>query len=135
MSVAVRLDPESAQSPVPLRTDWIHVDDLLFFGKHGVGAAERSAAQPFSLSVKLGVYTKLASQTDEIEDTTDYSAIKEIIRMVIEEESYRLVEKIADRIVTKILLDERIRSVELSIKKVAVWDNGVPGLTIVRQRI
>jgi 7,8-dihydroneopterin aldolase/epimerase/oxygenase len=135
MSVAVRLEVGSAQEIVCHRADWIHVENLCFHGKHGVGTAERSVAQPFSISVKLGVDIREAAQSDMIEDTSDYSLIKNIIRKVVEEESHRLVERMAERIVTEILLDKRIRSVELSIKKLAIWDNGIPGVTIVRERI
>lgn len=51
----------------------------------------------------------------------------------VKHNSYYLIETLAEKIAQKILEDKRILSAEITIKKKAVWDNGVPGLTIVRE--
>jgi dihydroneopterin aldolase len=134
MSFAVRLS-ESLQDYTSERWDCIHIDDLVYCGKHGVGDVERATAQPFKVSIKLAVDTRAAGLSDRITDTTDYKVIRNIVRRTIEDETFHLVEAIADRVASQILEDSRIRSVAVCVKKMAIWDNGIPGVTIVRDNL
>lgn len=112
--------------------DYLHIDNLLFRAKHGVSAKERRVEQEFAVSIKLGVDAKKAGKTDKLKDTIDYREVKNIIQEVIEGSSRYLVEKLSEEIAEKILKDRRIKTLELTIKKPEVWDNGVPGVTILR---
>ncbi|OGG39875.1 hypothetical protein A2118_00080 [Candidatus Kaiserbacteria bacterium GWA2_50_9] len=112
--------------------DYIHIDSLLFKGRHGVGSVERSVEQEFSVSVRLGVVVGSVGKSDRLEDTVDYKDIKNKIQAVIEGESRYLLERIAEDIAIKILENSRIQTVEITIKKSTVWDNGIPGVTITR---
>ena len=114
--------------------DYIHIDKLSFRGKHGVYAAERKVEQEFAVSIMLGVDTAKAAQSDALGDTINYSKIKVIVEQVIHGESCYLIEKLAGQIAEKILENKRIHSAQVTIKKVAVWENGVPGVTILRTR-
>ena len=58
---------------------------------------------------------------------------KEKIIEIIQTNSFYLIEKLADTLCAEILKDKRIGKVELTIRKTAVWDNGVPGVTIARE--
>ncbi|MCL4391991.1 dihydroneopterin aldolase [Patescibacteria group bacterium] len=112
--------------------DSIHITDLLFHGKHGVGGDERNVEQEFSIEVSLGFETSRAGASDRLADTVDYGAIRDTIREVIEGPSRYLIEALAEDIAKRILEDKRIRSAEITIKKTAVWKNGVPSVTITR---
>ncbi|MCL4405062.1 dihydroneopterin aldolase [Patescibacteria group bacterium] len=112
--------------------DYIHITGLFFRGKHGIGEAERKVEQEFSIEVKLGFDTTKAAASDKLADTIDYSAVRNEIRDVIEGPSRYLVETLAEDIARRILSDKRIKSAEVTIKKTAVWDNGAPGVTILR---
>lgn len=114
--------------------DYIHIDDLTFSGKHGHYPAERKVEQEFAISVRLAVDVAEASQSDKLAHTIDYSSVKKKIQDVIEGSSRYLIEKLAGDIAESILEDARIQEVEMTIKKTAVWDNGVPGVTIFRKR-
>lgn len=115
--------------------DYLHIDSLLFRGKHGAYAQERSVEQEFAISVRLGVETEMAGKSDRLEETVNYKEVKDKIQKVIEGESRYLIEKIAEEIAASILEDSRIKTVEITLKKNAVWDNGIPGITIIRNTI
>lgn len=114
--------------------DFIHIDKLIFKGKHGVYKRERNAEQDFEVSVKLQIDALKARKSDKLEDTVDYDEVKSIIQRVIEGNSRYLMEKLADEIAENTLKLAKVRQVEVTIRKMKVWKNGVPGVTIVRLR-
>ena len=114
--------------------DYIHISNLVFRGKHGYFAKERRVEQEFALSIKLGVDTAKAGASDKLADTINYMEVRDTIQSVIEDGSKFLIETLAEEIVQKVLEDKRIQTVELTIQKPEVWQNGVPGVTIVRSR-
>ena len=115
--------------------DYIHIDKLVVRGKHGVMDRERKVEQEFEISLRLGVGdTSAAAKSHKIADAVDYAPVRDSIVSIIETHSYFLIETLADTIATEVLKDKRIKTLELTIKKPEVWDNGVPGLTIVRSQ-
>jgi dihydroneopterin aldolase len=112
--------------------DYIHIDNLSFSGKHGVYEKERRVEQEFAVSVRLGFDTAKAGTSDDLTDTLDYQKAKDVIRATIEGGSRYLIEKLAEEIAALLMQDKRVLSAEVTIKKVAVWDNGIPGVTIRR---
>lgn len=112
--------------------DRIHIDGLTFSGKHGVFARERRVEQEFAVEVSFTFDTTKAGKSDKLKDTVDYGAIKECIRETIEGKSHYLIEKLADEIARKILTNKRVGEATVTIRKTAVWDNGIPGVTITR---
>ena len=115
--------------------DYLHIDNLFFRAKHGVSAKERRVEQEFAVSVRLSVDASKAGKTDKLEDTVDYQEVKNIIRNVIEGSSRYLVEKLAEEIAARVLKDKRIKTIEITVRKPEVWDNGIPGVTIFRANI
>jgi dihydroneopterin aldolase len=114
--------------------DFILIDKLVCKGKHGHYEHEHRVEQEFEVWAKLGVELAAASASDKLQDTVDYDDIKKSIQDVIDGSSRYLIEKLAEDMAQKILENKRIASVELTIKKPQAWDNGVPGVTIVRSR-
>lgn len=112
--------------------DLIHIDNLRFSGKHGVYEHERKVEQEFDVGIVLEVDTKKAAESDDINNTVDYDTVRTIVRDVIENSSSYLIEKLADVIAQKILKDKQIGKVTVTIKKIEVWPNGIPGVTVVR---
>jgi len=113
-------------------TDYIFIESLKVAGKHGVTEAERNVEQEFEISVQMEADTKAARQSDKLAEALDYVPIKEKIIEIIQSNSFYLIERLADTLCAEILKDKKITKVELTIRKTAVWDNGVPGITITR---
>lgn len=112
--------------------DHVRITDLFFRGKHGVGDAERNVEQEFLIEADLSFDTAKAGANDKLADTLDYSEVRDKIQRVIEGPSRYLIEALGEDIAKKILEDKRIKSVEVTVKKTAVWKNGVPSVTITR---
>lgn len=102
----------------------IQVLGLEFWGKHGVFDEERSEGRHFQIDLFARVDRLPGFETDELEDTVDYRRLAGLVTEVIEGESVRLVEHLADRIVRRCLRLEHVRCVEVAVRKRAT---GVPG--------
>ena len=114
--------------------DYIHIEKLVVSGKHGVYARERVVEQEFAFDLKLGVDMSAAAKSDDLASALDYGPVRDTVISIVQNNSYYLVEKLAEHIATEILKDTRVLSVEVSIRKPEAWDNGVPGVTITRVR-
>ncbi len=114
--------------------DTIHVENLVFSGKHGVGEEERNLEQEFEVSAELAIDTTRSAQSDDISDTVDYSVVKNIIRDAVEGSSCYLMEKLAQDIATRILVDAKVARVSVTVRKTHIWENGVPSVTVTRGR-
>ena len=114
--------------------DYLHITNLFFRGKHGAYDAERKVEQEFSVEVELAFDAAKVGMSDKLANTVDYSDVRKKIRQVIEGTSRYLIETLAEDMARRILEDARIISVKVTIKKTAVWDNGIPGVTLLRKR-
>jgi len=112
--------------------DYIFIEDLKVRGKHGVMDIERKIEQEFALSLRMQFDTKAAAASDNLADTLDYQPIKEMIIKIVKENNFFLIEKLAETICKEILKDKRVAQIEFTVRKTAIWDNGIPGITITR---
>lgn len=83
--------------------DFIHVNDMEFYGYHGVFPEETKLGQRFRLTVTLAVDLKRAGETDELEHTVHYGEVFETCRSIIEGEPKKLVEAVAENVASEIL--------------------------------
>ena len=98
--------------------DRIIIKDLKIFAYHGVLPEEKKNGQDFFVSCALGLDLRPAGISDRLEDSVSYADIAYLIKKVMEEDSYDLIERCAERIAEEILLfDERIQSAEVTIRK------------------
>ena len=112
--------------------DTVFIEKLSVVGKHGVGATERQVEQEFLFDIKATFDATLSTQTDVLFDTVNYVDFKTIVEETVAGGPHFLIEKIADIIATRILEDNRILDVEVTVRKPAVLSSGVPGVTIRR---
>lgn len=97
--------------------DRILLNGLVFFGKHGCHAAENELGQKFLVDIELECDLRAAGETDSLEDTLDYVAIYNHAREVMEGESAQLLEHLAQRIADFALLDARVVSAWVRLRK------------------
>jgi dihydroneopterin aldolase len=114
--------------------DRIFIRGMSFFGKHGVEAVERVNEQEFLLDVDLWCDARAASRSDDLKDAVDYVPIARMVKEVVEQQSFFLIEKLAEVIAENLLCDARLFRVEVTIQKPAALKNGLPGITIVREQ-
>ena len=67
-------------------------------GRHGARPGERDAPQPFVVDVEMEV----EARGDDLASTADYRDVVEAVQAVIEDESYAIIETIAERVVERV---------------------------------
>ena len=97
--------------------DRILLNGLVFFGKHGCHAAEQELGQKFLVDIELECDLSAAGKSDSLEDTLDYVAIYNHAREVMEGESAKLLEHLAQRIADFALIDQRVSSAWVRLRK------------------
>ncbi len=114
--------------------DYITIDDLRINAAHGHYEKERHVEQEFLISLRVGIDAHAAGKSDALADTIDYDSLREGVEEVFKGKSHYLIEALAEEIAQKILKESTAREVSISIKKTAVWPNGVPGISITRMK-
>jgi dihydroneopterin aldolase len=90
---------------------------MSFYGYHGETQAERTLGNRFHVDVELRMDLSTAGRTDDIADTIDYSHAFALVRGVVEDQQYSLIEAVADRIARALLAEPGIASVKVRVGK------------------
>lgn len=75
----------------------VFVENLEFYGYHGVSAEERKVGHRYQVSVSLMV-DGLAPDSDDVADTVDYATIAQTVVVVSSSTQFRTVERLAKAI-------------------------------------
>ncbi len=80
--------------------DRIYIRDLLVRCIVGINPEERTKKQDVVINITLFADLRAAGESDQLEHTVDYRALKKEVLAVVEPSSYLLVEALAERIAT-----------------------------------
>lgn len=80
------------------QAQFIRLEGLEFFGRHGVFDFERQEGQTFRVDVELQTADPAAGRDDRLEGTVDYGRVYERVRERVEGEPRRLLERLAGEI-------------------------------------
>jgi D-erythro-7,8-dihydroneopterin triphosphate epimerase len=97
--------------------DQIHIRDLHLRCIVGLNPTERTEKQDVVLNLTLFVNLRRAGQTDSIEDTVDYRNLKKKIIAAVEESSYLLIERLAEKVAEICLTDRHVGRVRVVLDK------------------
>ena len=97
--------------------DRLTLAGMVFEGRHGVLEQERTDAQRFVVDVEMSVDAAAAASHDDVSETVDYAAVFEAVRRVVEEESHRLIETLAEAIARDLLVSFPLGEVEVRVRK------------------
>lgn len=97
--------------------DEVLLKGLRFEGRHGVTQDERNNPQAFEVDISIGLDLKPAAITDLLDKTVDYSMVYQEVRQIVEEESFNLLEALAERIAARVLALNRVMRVSITVKK------------------
>jgi 7,8-dihydroneopterin aldolase/epimerase/oxygenase len=107
------------------------------FGHHGVFDFERREGQIFRVDLVLGVDTRPAARSDDLQDAVDYGTLVAAVKKVVENDPVDLIETLAQRIADVCLADGRVQWAEVTVHKpdapIEATFNDV-ALTITRSR-
>ena len=104
--------------------DIIFISELKVQTKLGVPNWERMIAQTIILDIEIGYDLSKACNSDAIVDTIDYGAVVGRIRETLTENSFQLVEALAEHICQLILKEFKAENVKVKVAKPAI----LPGL-------
>jgi dihydroneopterin aldolase len=102
---------------VPGSPDLLVLEGMSFYGYHGETQAERTLGNRFFVDVEMRLDLAVAGRTDDIADTVDYSRAFSLVRAVVEDQQYSLIEAIAARIATSLLAEPGVDSVKVRVGK------------------
>lgn len=97
--------------------DRIVLEGMGFSGRHGVRPAEREQAQEFKVDVEVDTDLVRSGRSDRVEDTIDYRSVYAIVKEIVEGESVKLIETLAERIAQRVLDLEGVLAVSVRVAK------------------
>lgn len=112
--------------------DTVFLEELVFSGRHGVMEYERTKAQRFGLSIR--VEQDPTDWKDTIHNTYDYMDAYTIAQKIVEGESFKLIETLAERIAAEIMKNAKVQSVSITIRKLDLMPPAIAGISITRSR-
>lgn len=117
--------------------DKILIEDLRFYGYHGVGGAQQAVGTWFSVDLELTLDLTPATLSDDLSATVDYT---EVARRVVEigtKERVNLLERLAALVADNLLREFPAQAIRVRIKKLTPPMEGIhafPGVELVRRR-
>lgn len=98
--------------------DKITIKDLEIYAHHGVFPEENVLGQKFLVSAVLHTSTRKAGLTDDLTASIHYGEVSHLIKKIVSENTWKLLEKIAEETASAILLTYPLVSqVDITIKK------------------
>jgi len=80
--------------------DTIQVHNMQFYGRHGVNPEEKVLGQRFEVDVELDLDTRPAGLSDDLTKTINYAHVYRLVKRLVEEECFDLIEALAETIAT-----------------------------------
>ncbi|MCK4956631.1 MAG: dihydroneopterin aldolase [Candidatus Cloacimonetes bacterium] len=99
----------------------VHLKELIFYGFHGVAPEERKLGQRFVVNFTFETKQEHDKDIATLSDTIDYTKVYEIIRHIIEEHTFHLLENCANMILNDVMTGfPKIIFANVKIKKPSV---------------
>lgn len=83
--------------------DRIIMKNLAFFGYHGVMEEEKTLGQKFFLDIEIYADLSKAGESDDVLDTIHYGEVYDVIKNIVEQKRFKLIEALAENIASSVL--------------------------------
>ena len=97
--------------------DKLIVKGIRFHGHHGVPEAEREVGGHYEVDATLGCTLVKSGETDTLADTVNYAEVVARIVEIGTQQSFQLIEALAEKIASVILEQFAVDAVHLIVKK------------------
>ena len=97
--------------------DKIYVRDLVCRCIIGINPEERANKQDVTINIVLEADLSAPCRTDDIDDTVDYKQLKKSVLRTVEDSSFLLVERLAQRVAETCLECSKVDRVRVTIDK------------------
>ena len=118
-------------------SDILLIEDIRFYGHHGVSAAEQEVGAWFSVDVELALDLTPAALSDDVAATVDYGLVVRRVVALATEQRVRLIERLAGLLSEAMLREFPAREVTVRVRKLTPPLDGiaaVPGVQMKRSR-
>ena len=123
--------------PSRVPSDILFVEDIRFFGHHGVTPAQQEVGAWFSVDVELTLDLTPAALSDDLDAGVDYGQVVHRVVAVGTGERVRLIERLAGVLCETLLREYPARDVAVTVRKLTAPLDGVaaiPGVRMTRSR-
>lgn len=98
--------------------DKILLNNMGFYGYHGVFNEEAKLGQKFFIDIELYLSTKEAGINDEINKSVNYGDVYEVVKSIVEHKRFKLLEALAENISNEVLTKfDLIQEIMVRVKK------------------
>ncbi|MGJ9460204.1 dihydroneopterin aldolase [Oceanobacillus sp. CF4.6] len=105
--------------------DKILLNNMQFYGFHGLFPEENKLGQRFNVDLELYLDLSNAGQTDNMYDSVHYGHVYNLVKEIVEGEAKNLIEAVAEEIAEKLLSSFEL--LEACLVKVIKPDPPIPG--------
>ena len=114
--------------------DRLVLEGMQFFGHHGDVDAERELGSRVYVDVEISADLSVSGRSDALADAVDYVRCYEIVRDIVEERQYRLLEAVAENIAAALMADPRAERVQVRVAKEPPIQGVIARCAVVVQR-
>ena len=100
----------------------VFLKGMEFYSYHGVNEEEKILGQRFKVDVEFYVDDV---REDNIDDTVSYSYVYKMVRKIVEEKNFNLIESLAKEIGDEILAIDKVKEVLVRVSKVSPPIDGI----------
>ncbi len=101
-----------------LLADWLIVKGLTILSRVGCLPIEQSVPQPIEVDLVLEMDLKAVGKTDDIKQGVDYREVCELVRALLEQNRFRLLESAAYAIACRLLEQlQKVQRVQVEVRK------------------
>ena len=100
-----------------MQADRITLKNLMFYAYHGVFAAEKELGQRFEVDVDMYGDFNTAARADDIDMTVNYGDVYTLVKEIVEEREFDLIEALAAAICDEVLAGYTVGRVTVRVRK------------------
>lgn len=105
--------------------DRVSLSNMVFYAFHGAFDAERELGQRFEVDVDIYTDVRAAGQADDLDLALNYVHVYNIVKDIMEQSAYSLLEAIAERIAAQIIATFDVTEVTVRVRKPAAPVGGL----------
>ncbi len=113
--------------------DIVYIRDLRMDAVIGIYEWEKRIKQQININIEMGWDNSIPAASDDIKDTLNYKACAKLVKNLVSQTSYELVETLAEKIAELLLNEMKIPWIKVQVgKPMAVTDSREVGVIIER---
>ena len=99
-------------------SDRIRLNEMVFYGHHGVLSEERKLGQQYVVDVEIRADLRTAGESDDLAHTVNYADVYRTVEEVLTGPPHQLIEALAEQVASRILERfPRAETVGVSVRK------------------